>query len=444
MARQSQVVFESTWNDFPRLITLGKNYTLNYALENTVPEELQEKPPALRLCYATNYKSGLYPSNVAAVMLTPVNFTCNATSIPNGRCNFVILGLESTSDLPPDSTENAFFLCFADTSDKISYECTSYSPFFGIVLASSEMLKRQAPPTPSLIASTSTSTGTSLDLSLQTSAGFSVPSSIIMTQIGATTSLASFAQSSPISTTWVATSKSSSSGLSLGAKIGIAIGALGFIFLVLLAALFLIRRRRRNHPPNTSQTPENLLLSSPYQNNDSRDMFVAEKLARSSIQERETHTPLTSYTEHEHEHDTSSHQHLPLPGSAFTTNTPMPISPRRSQAATTVSRDASISVSRAVSDASHVSRPGSREIGIGERSLFDEAPYTDDVSRSGGGNLNVPKVYKGALQAPFLSEPGMSAEEVARLEEEERRIDEAIAEAEEERKRARMRSAGGG
>lgn len=124
----------------------------------------------------------------------------------------------------------------------------------------------------------------------------------------------------------------------------------------------------------------------------------------------------------------------------------MHISPRRSQAATTVSRDVSVSVSRAVSDASHVSRPGSRDIGIGERSLFDEEPYTDDVGRGGGGggHLNVPKVYKGALQAPFLSEPGMSAEEVARLEEEEERwIDEAIAEAEEERKRARMRSAGG-
>jgi hypothetical protein len=292
-----------------------------------------------------------------------------------------------------------------------------------------------------------------------------VSQNVFLSSIGATTGLASASQSSsdiitsyiatvttpPSSSTATATNatdvsitaqaKSSSSGLSLGAKIGIAIGVLGFIFLILLAALFLLRRRRRNHPPATSQTPENLLLSSPYQNNDSRDVFVAEKLARSSVQEHETHTPLTSYTEH----DTSSHQHLPLPGSAFTTNTPMPISPRRSQAATTVSRDVSISVSRAVSDASHVSRPGSREIGIGERSLFDEAPYTDDVSRSGSGaNLNVPKVYKGALQAPFLSEPGMSAEEVARLEEEERRIDEAIAEAEEERKRARMRSAGAG
>jgi len=34
------------------------------------------------------------------------------------------------------------------------------------------------------------------------------------------------------------------------------------------------------------------------------------------------------------------------------------------------------------------------------------------------------------VKAPFLTEDGMSAEEVARLEEEERRIDAAIAEAE--------------
>ncbi|PQE19971.1 Kin of IRRE 3 protein [Rutstroemia sp. NJR-2017a BVV2] len=401
----------------------------------------------------------------------------------------VELGLDkyTINSIPDDfeGTNNAFFLCFAEKSEKLPYTCRSFSPFFGIEVAASEQFKRQVPPPSSSIASTPTNLDLSSISSLIPSVASSVrsvistkvqipitepllvtASSVFLSQIGATASPASAAQSSsgtitsylvtvttpPSSSTATATnaadvsitpqSKSSSSGLSLGAKIGIAIGALGFVFLLLLAALFLIRRRRRNHPPNTSQTPENLLLSSPYQNNDSRDMFVAEKLARSSIQERETHTPLTSYTEHEH--DTSSHQHLPLPGSAFTTNTPMPISPRRSQAATTVSRDASISVSRAVSDASHVSRPGSREIGIGERSLFDEAPYTDDVSRSGGGNLNVPKVYKGALQAPFLSEPGMSAEEVARLEEEERRIDEAIAEAEEERKRARMRSAGGG
>lgn len=159
---------------------------------------------------------------------------------------------------------------------------------------------------------------------------------------------------------------------------------------------------------------------------------------------------------------------LPAPGSAFTANTPVPISPRRSLAANTLRSEA---VSRAVSLASAVSRPVSPSAGdnsggvpisretsrerIGERSIFDQEPYTDNIgvatSASGGNtgsgtgtsrntNLDVPKVYKGTLQAPFLSEPGMSAEEISRLEEEERRIDEAIAEAEEERRRAREAS----
>lgn len=94
-----------------------------------------------------------------------------------------------------------------------------------------------------------------------------------------------------------------------------------------------------------------------------------------------------------------------------------------------------------------LSRENSRDP-IADRSIFDQEPYTDHIGASRGiaasaernaerTNLDVPQVYKGALQAPFLSEPGMSAEEVARLEEEERRIDEAIAEAEEERRRAR-------
>lgn len=51
-----------------------------------------------------------------------------------------------------------------------------------------------------------------------------------------------------------------------------------------------------------------------------------------------------------------------------------------------------------------------------------------------GDARHVPQVFPGnssSLQAPFLhSEEGMTPEEVARLEEEERRIDAAIAEAE--------------
>jgi hypothetical protein len=50
-----------------------------------------------------------------------------------------------------------------------------------------------------------------------------------------------------------------------------------------------------------------------------------------------------------------------------------------------------------------------------------------------GDARHTPTVYEShpsLLQAPFLSEEGMSAEEIARLEEEERRIDAAIEEAE--------------
>jgi len=55
-------------------------------------------------------------------------------------------------------------------------------------------------------------------------------------------------------------------------------------------------------------------------------------------------------------------------------------------------------------------------------------PVYGDVRQS-------PKVYSSGeravgVKAPFLSEEGMTPEEVARLEEEERRIDAAIAEAE--------------
>jgi hypothetical protein len=55
-------------------------------------------------------------------------------------------------------------------------------------------------------------------------------------------------------------------------------------------------------------------------------------------------------------------------------------------------------------------------------------PYTDVPSY--GEARHTPQLYESPSQTPFLSEPGMSAEELSRLEEEERRIDEAIAEAE--------------
>jgi hypothetical protein len=60
--------------------------------------------------------------------------------------------------------------------------------------------------------------------------------------------------------------------------------------------------------------------------------------------------------------------------------------------------------------------------------------YRDQPMPVYGDARHSPRVYsteeRQGVQAPFLTEEGMSAEEVARLEEEERRIDAAIAEAE--------------
>ncbi|RAL63056.1 hypothetical protein DID88_004141 [Monilinia fructigena] len=182
------------------------------------------------------------------------------------------------------------------------------------------------------------------------------------------------------------------------------------------------------------------------ENNDSRDLFVAEKLGLTD--RTDTNTPLTSHgagmgVGGRYDHEAHSTVDLPAPGSAFTANTPVPINPRRSQAANTLRSDGNGMESRAVSMASKLSRPVSpvngsavcgntrelsREISrerIGERSIFDQEPYTDGAGQGTvnmGGNesrmtLEVPKVYNGTLQAPFLSEPGMSPEEVARLEE---------------------------
>lgn len=90
-------------------------------------------------------------------------------------------------------------------------------------------------------------------------------------------------------------------------------------------------------------------------------------------------------------------------------------------------------LTRGVSDASAapVSPRSTRRRDVdGHSSYSGEAehePYRDTPHY---GDVRQP--YPG-VQAPFLSEPGMTDEELSRLEEEERAIDEAIAEAERRR-----------
>jgi hypothetical protein len=80
-------------------------------------------------------------------------------------------------------------------------------------------------------------------------------------------------------------------------------------------------------------------------------------------------------------------------------------------------------------------RERERERDIDETSNYGDVPEPYSDVPIYGDARHVPQVsmYQGGVQAPFLHEPGMTDEELSRLEEEERRIDAAIAEAERRR-----------
>ncbi|TGO13894.1 hypothetical protein BTUL_0061g00110 [Botrytis tulipae] len=501
--------YPTTWPSFEekRTVSLNQSYTPRFEVGLQGPQDAK----FLALCYTTNFQA---PESANIYFVIPLTYecpkvdpSCQIEAQKSGTANLDVNLYNTSAGLSTFTKPNsAFFLCFSNSNDTVvGFLCESYSPYFQILRSPSPPNQRRE-ETADLAAAESSSLSafassfiaaitnyaapmTPLSVTASTtiflpSGGTVIPASTTAPNIPISTSYAStvttpiltptgtdgLASATGTSDSSTSTSSSSnSSGLSLGAKIGIALGAIIFVFLLLLALLLLLRRRRKNLPKNTSRTPENLLLSSSLKhNNDSNSLFIAEKLALTD--RSDTNTPLTSrgagILGGTFDHDDDLHQDLPAPGSAFTANAPVPISPRRSQAANTLRSE--VVGSRAVSIASGISRPvspvhssaennivdlsreNSRER-IGDRSIFDQEPYTDNIGaganslavgmngdRNGSRtNLDVPKVYKGALQAPFLSEPGMSAEEVARLEEEERRIDEAIAEAEEERRRAR-------
>ncbi|KAB8302053.1 hypothetical protein EYC80_005505 [Monilinia laxa] len=478
----------------------GLSYKPRFEVESQGPEVVSSN---LTLCYTTNFQA---PESANVFYVIPLTFDCGShpciwTPDEQGSANLEI-NLYNTNLTSITTPGSAFFLCFTNQFVNFTanfFTCESYSPYFHISYepASLPNQKRDDPAQLSFEAASASAFAASFISSIEgyipPTATLSITAStaILLPSGGTVLPPSTTASDSPVSTSWAATvttpditptatatgaantsdtsSSPHSSRLSLGAKVGIALGAIILAFLIILAILLLLRYRRRNPPPNSSRTPENPLLSSSLQNNDSRELFVAEKLGLTD--RTDTNTPLTSRgagvgVGGRYDHEANSTADLPAPGSAFTANTLVPINPQRSQAANTLRSDGNGIENRAVSMASEVSRPVSpvnevavggntrelsREISrerIGERSIFDQEPYTDGIDGAGQGTVNVggnesrmtlevPKVYKGTLQAPFLSEPGMSPEEVARLEEEERRIDEAIAEADEERRRAR-------
>ncbi|KAH6671206.1 hypothetical protein B0J14DRAFT_90105 [Halenospora varia] len=83
---------------------------------------------------------------------------------------------------------------------------------------------------------------------------------------------------SPAAGNAVVSPKASSGGLSVGAKVGIAVGALGVLFLILLAALFFLRRaHKKKRAHNSEQVMLNRSIA-----NDSRDLMAEKEAGHTS------------------------------------------------------------------------------------------------------------------------------------------------------------------
>ncbi|KAK6613869.1 hypothetical protein H4I96_00190 [Botrytis cinerea] len=404
--------YPTTWSSLEenRTVSLNQSYMPPFVVGTQGPQDAK----FLALCYTTNYRA---PESANIYYVIPLTYNCpiidrscqieaQKTGTVNLEVNLYNASAGLSTFIKPNS---AFFLCFSNGTDTVKQQnrrlCRlSRARFVAAVT-------NYAPPTVQLSVTASTTI-------FLPSGGTVIPPSTTVPNIPISTSYASTVTTpiltptgtdGPASSTGTSDSSSSSStstssnsnGLSIGAKIGIALGAIILVFLILLAILLLLRRRRKNPPKNTSRTPENHLLSSSLKhNNDSNSLFIAEKLALTN--RSDTNTPLTSrgagILGGTFDHDDDLHQDLPAPGSAFTANTPVPISPRRSLAANTLRSDAV--GSRAVSVASGISRPVSpvhssagnitslsRENSrdpIADRSIFDQEPYTDHIGASRG------------------------------------------------------------
>jgi hypothetical protein len=233
----------------------------------------------------------------------------------------------------------------------------------------------------------------------------------------------------------------SKSGLSIGAIAGIAVGAVVIILAILILALLFLRKKHRQ-----KSNKEHLMLNQSL-NADSHDLITEKEISPISYQiptlnfassgsptSQTRHSALSPYDSIPSQPYNGTAASIPRRKATLSTATansiPPPAAPSEAIAAT-------IPISREVSAASsHL--PPSRSIST-TRSPTQPHNYEQyhDVPPYGHAS---PQVYQGGLQAPFLSETdserggsvALSDRDHTRLteEEEERRIDAAIAESE--------------
>ena len=329
-----------------------------------------------------------------------------------------------------------FFLCFV-TAATITNYCESYSPFFYIdppTPASNPNVVqiRQEQASISLGSFTDVLSVTQTTLIVTSSGSLaratSTPGSYTTTN-GQVYSFSMYTTSAPVSTvtippTGTATpssvapsSSKLSSALSTGAIAGIAVGAAVVILLALLVGFFCYRR---SHRRRAQTTPEQVLLTH-NMHNGRRGLMSEKSEAGGSILGSILTSRPSNAGPYDHLSSTAPYNGPVGTGRVSLPQTQDTLLPQR--------YPTSASMSTILTGGSNISRGTSDASGPRSTALPNFREPYHDVPRYGDVR-HVPQVYQGNLQAPFLSEPSMTDEELTRLEEEERRIDAAILEAE--------------
>ncbi|TAQ90516.1 hypothetical protein B7494_g1166 [Chlorociboria aeruginascens] len=258
----------------------------------------------------------------------------------------------------------------------------------------------------SAAASTSLSSSTPSSVSSTSS---SAPSKIVTT---GTAYVVATETVTPTPTTTAVPGSSSKSGLPLGAKVGIPIAAATFACIALFFAMACLRRRR-------SKKHSKAMLSSDMHELGSRDL-LAEKEAFTNSSLDEPHpSQARLYDSPAPTYSSAAEHRISRPPQL----NPLSLTPQFEMSRNPSSASAAIS---ARTTNSRTSRGLERVSDDGSEEPYSDVPIYGDARHS-------PQVFP-AGGSTFLSEPGMSQEELARLEDEERRIDEAIAAAERARR----------
>lgn len=375
-----------------------------------------------------------------------------------------------TFEIPPKPVEgntyqNFFFCWGTDNKVENTFSCQKSSTSFDVIPAapgafarnrrSIQSVPREAhiqprfagTPTQTIVITQST-----LVLSILNSPTADPQPGKMLTVTRPETTETVFPTSTPTASVIAATStdKSSSSKLGTGPIVGIAIGGVVVLILLIFAAFVCIRQRR-----NDNEVQHTLLHNGSTGSHDGSRGLQMEKSPSVTPT-----APMLPFLETRPSSGPFDHLELsepysgpagpvmrarpssslpPMasiaPTSAAVASTPVTGIAAAVAAAAAASAAPGMALSTEspvvpdnMSESSAPLSPRSTLRSVSAYSVPYSVPYSDHPTY--GDARHTPQLYESPSQTPFLSEPGMTAEELSRLEEEERRIDAAIAEAE--------------